>query len=231
MRCATNRCGETGNTAGDFGVDWIFEDTRKAFRTEEARRCIDLDSTTMYTLNESGVRLTVLYIHLPSHTTAPQRVLASRKSTLLHDHHISNSVVSATLSTAHLIEDGSMAIFPLPSNIASPIGDNGSDYGSDVDDATADELFSQAESQPMKDVVLESIEEPAIPRNESLEQRIKLRLSRLRAGANADDSEAFVREASVEVEYDEGNRVAFSREFCPVRTMCGEADALTISDW
>ena len=113
-----------------------------------------------------------------------------------------------------------MAAISLPQDPTTPITDNASDYGSDLDDATAIDLLSQAESQPLQNIVLESIEEPRVG-DESLQQRISLRLSRLReslesASQSSSQLERIVverqmREASVEVEYDEGNRVSFSR--------------------
>ena len=118
-----------------------------------------------------------------------------------------------------------MAITLPPQSAPAPIADDESDYGSDIDDATATQLLSQADSQPLKDVVLESIEEPALE-DEAFEQRITARLSRLQAsldGARKSSRkiETIVRErrdwrreVSVEVEYDEGNRASFSRESC-----------------
>ena len=111
---------------------------------------------------------------------------------------------------------------PYLSQYNAPIADDASDYGSDIDDATALELLSQAESQPMKDVVLESIEEPEV-KDEPLHERIALRLQRLQASLETVQesssrlesliSERRMREASIEVEYDESNRTAFSRVF------------------
>lgn len=102
---------------------------------------------------------------------------------------------------------------------SSPIANNASDYGSELDDATALELLSQVESQPLKGLVLEDIEEPAIPedKDEPLHDRIALRLSRLQqsfegAPESSERIERSAREASVEVECDENNRTSFSRE-------------------
>ena len=109
-----------------------------------------------------------------------------------------------------------------------PIADDASDYGSDIDDATAIELLSQAESQPMKNVVLESIEEPEV-KDEPLHERVALRLQRLQASLETVQesssrlesliSERRLREASIEVEYDESNRTAFSRT-CSSSDIC-----------
>jgi hypothetical protein len=105
---------------------------------------------------------------------------------------------------------------------ASDALDNASDYGSDIDDVAAFEILSQAESQPLKNVVLEDLEEPCT-KNESFEQRVNLRLSRLqqplqRVQQTSSKIENIIsqkqtREASVEVEYDESNRISFSRTF------------------
>ena len=113
-----------------------------------------------------------------------------------------------------------MAITRSQQATTAPIADNASDYGSDLDDATAYDLLSQAESQPLHNVVVESIEEPVIE-DGSLSHRINLRLSRLRKSLeNVHESsstlesivsERQVREASIEVEYDEGDRISFSR--------------------
>lgn len=102
------------------------------------------------------------------------------------------------------------------------IADNVSDYGSDLDEDTAQELLSQAESQPLNNIVLESIEEPAAGHDKPLEQHIRVRLSQLRQSLDSVHessakianivSERQIRQASVEVEYDECNRKAFSSE-------------------
>ena len=117
-----------------------------------------------------------------------------------------------------------MALSPPHQDPPTSITDNASDYGSDLDDATAEALLSQAESQPLANAVLESIEEPSIE-DDSLQHRINLRLSRLQrslesASENSSRLESLVaarqaREASIEVEYDEGNRVSFARMCLP----------------
>ena len=114
--------------------------------------------------------------------------------------------------------------FPSQQTAEPPIADNASDYGSDIDDATALELLSQAESQPLQNIVLENIEESTV-KDDSLHERITLRLSRLQQPLESVDesssrlenlvSERRAREASIEVEYDEGNRISFSRTCCP----------------
>jgi hypothetical protein len=125
-----------------------------------------------------------------------------------------------------------------PHDATAAVADNASDYGSEIDDATAFELLAEAESQPLKDIVLESIEEPGIE-DGPLHERIALRLSRLQQPLDSvhESSEKIeslisdrrVREASVEVEYDEFNRTSFSRE-CKHAGCFGEADELTCSD-
>lgn len=115
-----------------------------------------------------------------------------------------------------------MAIVSPQQNTVTPIADNASDYGSDIDDATVDDLLSQAESQPLKDVVLESIEEEPNFKDDAVQHRNNLRLPRLRQSVDSVNkssakleravSNRQVREASVEVEYDEGNRNSFCRK-------------------
>lgn len=129
--------------------------------------------------------------------------------------------VGAWLDNLREIYHGTMEV-PSASqeSTLAPIADNASDYGSEIDDATALELLSQAESQPLKDVVLESIEEPEV-KDEPLHERVALRLSRLQQSLGSVHesssrlesliSESRDREASIEVEYDERNRTAFSR--------------------
>lgn len=118
-----------------------------------------------------------------------------------------------------------MAFSPPPEHTtATLVADNVSDYGSDIDDATALELLSQAESQPLQNIVLENIEESTV-KDDSLHERITLRLSRLQQSLESVHecssrlenlvSERRAREASIEVEYDEGNRISFSRTCCP----------------
>ena len=95
------------------------------------------------------------------------------------------------------------------------------DYGSEIDDDTAIELLSQAESQPLKEVVLESIEDPIIS-NENLDQPANIRLPAFQSSLYSVDelgnkigtiaSPRQVRQTSVEVEYDQRNRTAFSRK-------------------
>ncbi len=116
-----------------------------------------------------------------------------------------------------------MALSASQHSIASPVNDNASDYGSDLDlqDETIYGLLSQAESQPLKVAVRESIED--IPQEyEPLEDRIQLRVERLQQSIesvreSSSKIEAIistrqVREPAVEVEYDEDNRTTFSRE-------------------
>ena len=107
---------------------------------------------------------------------------------------------------------------PPQQTTAPPIADNASDYGSDIDDATALELLSQAESQPLQNIVLENIEESTV-KDDSLHERITLRLSQSvhESGSRLESlvTERRMREASIEVEYDEGNRISFSRTCCP----------------
>lgn len=103
-----------------------------------------------------------------------------------------------------------------------PVVDDASDYGSEIDDQTAIKILSQIESQPLKELVLESIEEPIIS-NENPEQPTTLRLPPFKSSLYSVDSfgnkigtivsERQVREASVEVEYEQGNRASFSRMF------------------
>ena len=104
-----------------------------------------------------------------------------------------------------------MAVDTLAPNTSTSIADDASDYGSDIDEATAIELFAQADSQPLRNLVLESIEE-AEPRNGSLQKRGTLRLSQ-QSGNNIDAIARArqTREISVEVEYAESNRTSFSR--------------------
>jgi hypothetical protein len=105
------------------------------------------------------------------------------------------------------------------------IPDNISDYGSDFDEESAFDILSQLESQPAAKIKIEDIED--IPfEHEPPAQRIHLRFSRLQQSvASALESSARiesiiskrqVREASVEVEYDESNRGSFSRACNPV---------------
>ena len=114
-----------------------------------------------------------------------------------------------------------MAVETTLTDASLSITDNVSDYGSDLDDATALDVLSQVESQPMRDVVLESIEKPIPIEDDSLEGRLSLRLSQIQRSLDSVHksqsriesivSERRVREASIEVEYDEKNRRSFSR--------------------
>ena len=95
-----------------------------------------------------------------------------------------------------------------------------SDYGSDLDEATIDTLFTP--SQPVDTLAIPTIEAPTILDDHGPSKPL-LRLARIR-----DDLSAVInelnnardtlrpkgpkREVSIEVEYDESNRTAFSRK-------------------
>ncbi|KAK5119521.1 hypothetical protein LTR85_007621 [Meristemomyces frigidus] len=107
---------------------------------------------------------------------------------------------------------------------AAPIASNDSDYGSDLDEATVDTLFSQAESQPSDSFAIPDIEEPVIVDDHG-DSRPLARVARIRDNLSAaivgldSTCEALrpkgpKRDVSIEVEYDEVNRTAFS----PTRT-------------
>jgi len=107
---------------------------------------------------------------------------------------------------------------------AAPVIDVDSDYGSDLDDATMSGLIAQAESQttPIPTIAFESIEAPAIIDDHGDSNplarlgRIRENLSKAITGIESTcrtlSSQQSAREASVEIEYDEGNRTSFSRE-------------------
>ena len=116
-----------------------------------------------------------------------------------------------------------MAVTSSYQTASAAVADNTSDYGSDIDNDAVYELLSQAESQALNHVILESIEEPIPSHDEPLEERIHVRLSSIRQsldGLHKSSSEMEtiiaekqLREASAEVEYHEGNRRTFSREY------------------
>jgi len=101
---------------------------------------------------------------------------------------------------------------------------NDSEYGSDLDEAVAEDLFTQFESRSKSIVLVADIEQPVILDDHGDGKRALARLARVRdnltaaiAGLNgtinASSNNCHAgREASVEVEYDEGNRSAFSRK-------------------
>lgn len=115
-----------------------------------------------------------------------------------------------------------MALTTLPQNDAAPIASSASDYGSDIDEATADQVFSQAESQPLNSVIINTIEAPVIADDHGDDDPL-VRIARIRenlseAIAGLDSVKAALapkklpREASVEIEYDQSNRATFSRK-------------------
>lgn len=118
-----------------------------------------------------------------------------------------------------------MAIFRVPDTTPSPVAKAESDYGSDLDDAAVNDLLSQAESQPrgaVHETVVASIEDPVLPRNASSPVKRAVRFARTRIQDQNGATVASVSPAlkrtytgplSVEIEYDEQNRVAFSRMF------------------
>ncbi|KAK3683154.1 hypothetical protein LTR37_020516 [Vermiconidia calcicola] len=130
-----------------------------------------------------------------------------------------------------------MSAYSAQQDNAAPIAEKGSDYGSDVDDTTAYELLSQAESQPLRHVVLESIEEPlsqddpARPHLDSVVSHMQqsldgVRQSSFKTRSVTDGRE--VREASVEVEYDEGNRITFSPSRAPDEPQAPRATSIEL---
>ena len=106
-------------------------------------------------------------------------------------------------------------------DIAASITLDESDYGSDPDEATIDNLLSQAAPQPAS---LPPNFEPPVILDDHGDSRPLARLARIRDNLSAAivgldstcDSltpKAPERKVSIEVEYDEGNRSAFSREY------------------
>lgn len=123
-------------------------------------------------------------------------------------------------------KDGSMASTDLAEHHDKTITENGSDYGSDIDETALNDILVQAESpKPPKQVVVQSIEQ-SVSQDATQNRRQSVRLSRIRQPViktfideqgvtfEAEVYEGPIREPSVEVEYDESNRTAFSREFC-----------------
>ena len=119
------------------------------------------------------------------------------------------------------------------SAIIEAVADDGSDYG-DFDEASALQVLSTVESQPLNEVVLESIEDPVIS-NEVFEKTAELRIPDLQSSLYtihefgnkigtihipSERSPYRQREASVEVEYDFRNRKAFSRTCIKYATTC-----------
>lgn len=131
-----------------------------------------------------------------------------------------------TSSNRHpsLHDDGAMSSSTPKQDDVVPIApDNVSDYGSDLDEG-AFELLSQVESQQVsKAALIASIEDIPVPaEHETPGQRIHVRVSRLQQGNNSWSEDLLgsqtgdVREASVEVEYDEDNRRSFNRAYAQI---------------
>ncbi|PSK46254.1 Exonuclease V [Elsinoe australis] len=104
--------------------------------------------------------------------------------------------------------------------LATTVAGNESDYGSDIDDDTITDLLVQAESQPLHAVAVESIEEhnplpsavrlPKQYRDSPRTRRTKVLVDEDGITFEVPDNDGPLREPSVEVEYDESNRLAFS---------------------
>lgn len=115
-----------------------------------------------------------------------------------------------------------MAVDSLRAHHTAPVASTDSDYGSDIDDATANELFSQAEFEsPLKEVAGVEHAPPAEVEDDVYTHNFSVRLARLQQSLDGVEAsrakiEQIVqrrrREAAIEVEYDERNRRAFSRE-------------------
>lgn len=112
-----------------------------------------------------------------------------------------------------------------------------SDYGSDLDEATVDALFSQPEPQPSVGTKLGDIEAPVIVDDHG-DDRPLARLARIRDSLTAaivglDSTSDTLKAAtqppktSIELEYAEDNRAAFSRESTIPPQHDYVADALT----
>lgn len=109
--------------------------------------------------------------------------------------------------------------------LATTVAGNESDYGSDIDDDTITDLLVQAESQPLHAVAVESIEEhnplpsavrlPKQYRDSPRTRRTKVLVDEDGITFEVPDNDGPLGEPSVEVEYDESNRLAFSRRFDP----------------
>lgn len=118
-----------------------------------------------------------------------------------------------------------MAIFRVPETTPSPVTGVESDYGSDIDDATVNDLLSQAESQSraaVQETVVASIEEPVLQNAPSpVKRAVRFARTRIQDANGATVASVSptlkrtytgpLREPSVEIEYDEQNRNAFSR--------------------
>jgi exonuclease V len=124
-------------------------------------------------------------------------------------------------------ENAMMAGVAVLQNAAEAIIMDESDYGSDLDldETTVDRLFSQLAARQLSGgIATPDIEQPLVILDDLGDGRPLARPARIRDNLSAaivgfeSTPEALgkrgaVREASVEVEYDEGNRSAFSREF------------------
>ena len=110
--------------------------------------------------------------------------------------------------------------------VASKGEEDDSNYGSDLDEATVDSLFTlsdtQVDIQPTDPLPLATIEAPIVLDDHGPSKPL-LRLARIRNDLSAVFNELNntcellrskdpSREVSIEVEYDESNRTAFSRK-------------------
>jgi len=113
-----------------------------------------------------------------------------------------------------------MAGAATPQDNTSSMKSDDSDYGSDLDEATVDALFSQPEPQPSVGPKLGDIEEPVIVDDHG-DDRPLVRLARIRDSLTAaivglDSTSDTLKAAhqqpktSIELEYAEDNRSAFS---------------------
>ena len=100
----------------------------------------------------------------------------------------------------------------IPQKATGPVAAPSSDYGSDLDDETANELLSQAEllahPTPLLDQDLE--QDPVVRDAPPALQRTVL-LKRSIEQSEGDSSSALLRGPQIEVEYHEDNRTTFSR--------------------
>jgi hypothetical protein len=116
----------------------------------------------------------------------------------------------------------------IPKKVAGPIASPSSDYGSDLDDDTANQLLSQAEYFVQPTVVLNhDLEQdpvvqdvpPALQRTVLLKRSIEQ--SEDSTAADAPTTSPVLREPKIEIEYSEINRSTFSRMWIvPLRSEC-----------
>lgn len=145
----------------------------------------------------------------PSPPTAITQIL-----TIVHDVH--SRIATKLRIPSQPCKHGSMVGLRIPQKATGPVAAPSSDYGSDLDDETANELLSQAEylTQPTVLLNYELEQDPVVQDAPPALQRtvlLKRSIEQSEGDLTTITPSESLRGPKIEVEYSEANRSTFSR--------------------